>query len=275
MRSCAVEQSARSCVASAARTAWRRDTCPGRRRTCPAALAAEMVGRAVVLGRHFAVAGSTIMPHTGSRTLSPLPPAGAHDDDGRPWSSPKIRVAPLDAGYAPSHHGKVKVPFVKDAKMQIGEASKATGVSAKMIRHYEVDRADPRGRPARHQLSRLRRRRCAPARLHPPRPRPRLLDRRNPRAAAALGRPAPVEPRRQSADPRPYRGARRQDRAAAAKCARPSPTWPMAATATTAPIARSSTSLAGLRHRHGRCGATIARLDPITQMPLFLCRDSI
>ena len=61
--------------------------------------------------------------------------------------------------------------------MNIGEAAKASGVSAKMIRHYEERRPVPRSARTDAGYRQYGDARRPHAALHPPSPRPRLLDR--------------------------------------------------------------------------------------------------
>ncbi len=148
-----------------------------------AALGAEIVARAAHLGGARGLPDPTTISQTGSIAVSPLP--------SMTWCVVRHVISSL----RPCRSVLASTLDVFDMRLPImgrsrsrdeinadrRDASKATGVSAKMIRHYESIGLIPAADRRAFELSRLRRRGRAPAGLHPPGPRPRLFHRGNPR----------------------------------------------------------------------------------------------
>ena len=132
---------------------------------------------------------------------------------------------------------------------------KQSAVSAKMIRHYEVARPAAAGTAHGGRLPPVRRGHGAHAALHPPRARPRLRPARDRDPARPVAQPPAQQQGRQA---HRHGSMPPTCSAASTRCARCSArcsTWRIAATATTGPTARSSTTRrAGVPAKSCRAG---------------------
>ena len=112
----------------------------------------------------------------------------------RPSSSAISCLCSMTGSRKPSYHGKVK----RILKMNIGAAAASSGVTAKMIRHYEAIGLSAPSRAPRERLSRLRRARHPRTQVHSAGAQARIFDCRDQRAFSSVARSPPLEPRGQT-----------------------------------------------------------------------------
>ena len=183
------------------------------------------------------------MPQTGSFASEP---SASAELIGK-WC-----LCSMERRHKPSYHGKVK----RILEMNIGAAAAASGVTAKMIRHYE---AIGLLRPAERRANDYRDygdARSPRAEIHPTGAPARFFDSRNRRVAGSVARSRPPQPRSQTH----RRGAYRRSSVAGRRNAgdgehapRPGLRLPR----------RRSSGLSDPRRSGARKGRRLSRTDPL------------